>query len=538
MTVMLRCLLIVATASLLPVASVEAQVRIAPESVDPLQSLLAKGQQLEDEQRWSEALTHYEDALHRHPNDWRLQARADVAKIQHSLSRRYNDDSYRTALTSVTLRNALALYSEIMLKVDTHYVATPPWHKLVDRGTKSLDVALTRPIFSAYQMPDVTAGQIAQFRRELYQVTAERPLESRFDARNVVEQVARLADVRLGLSPAAVVFEYICGATGGLDHYSTFLTANQLRDIYAQIDGDFVGLGIELKAEDGMLRIERVIPASPAERAGMRPGERIAAVNGQMTTALSTDQAAALLQGPDGSLADVTLLAPDGTTRRIRVRRAHVDVPSIEGVRIVDSGYGIGYIRLSSFQKNTNRDLDAALWKLHRLGMRSLILDLRGNPGGLLSASVAVADKFLTQGNIVSTRGRNPQEAFRYDAHRAGTWRVPLVVLIDGDSASASEIFAAAMRHYHRGTVVGCRSYGKGSVQGIFPLSAAGAGIRLTTAKFYSPAGHPISNVGVDADIVIQQVARVAADGSRLAADSDAVLNAAISAARRQVASR
>ena len=206
----------------------------------------------------------------------------------------------------------------------------------------------------------------------------------------------------------------------------------------------------------------------------------------------------------------------------------------------IDGAYGIGYIRLASFQKNTNKDLDAALWNLHRLGMRSLILDLRGNPGGLLTAAVAVADKFLTQGNIVSTRGRNPQEAFRYDAHRAGTWRVPQVVLIDGDSASASEILAAAIRHYRRGTVVGCRSYVKGSVQGIFPLSTAGTGIRLTTAKFYSPAGQPISHVGVDADIVVQQAARVTTDGSQALpkARSDAALNAAVSAARRQVAAR
>ena len=133
--------------------------------------------------------------------------------------------------------------------------------------------------------------------------------------------------------------------------------------------------------------------------------------------------------------------------------------------------------------------------------MRSLVLDLRGNPGGLLTASVEVADKFIADGAIVSTRGRSEQENFNYRAHRPGTWRVPLVVLIDGDSASASEIFAGAINDSHRGTIVGSRSYGKGSVQGIFPLGYAGAGARLTTAKFYSPMGHPISNVGVTPDI-------------------------------------
>jgi carboxyl-terminal processing protease len=144
------------------------------------------------------------------------------------------------------------------------------------------------------------------------------------------------------------------------------------------------------------------------------------------------------------------------------------------------------------------------LWDLHKQGMRSLILDLRGNPGGLLTASVEVADKFIADGGIVSTKGRSEPENFSYRAHRPGTWRVPLVVLIDGDSASASEIFAGAIKDSGRGKIVGTRSYGKGSVQGIFPLGKTGAGARLTTAKFYSPLGHVISNVGVTPDIDVR----------------------------------
>jgi carboxyl-terminal processing protease len=161
----------------------------------------------------------------------------------------------------------------------------------------------------------------------------------------------------------------------------------------------------------------------------------------------------------------------------------------------------VAYVRIPAFQKTTARDLETALWDLHAKGMRSLVLDLRGNPGGLLTSSVEVADKFIADGPIVSTRGRSEQENFNYRAHRPGTWRVPLVVLIDGDSASASEIFAAAIKDSRRGTVIGTRSYGKGSVQGIFPLGYAGAGARITTAKFYSPLGNPIANVGVTPDI-------------------------------------
>ena len=171
--------------------------------------------------------------------------------------------------------------------------------------------------------------------------------------------------------------------------------------------------------------------------------------------------------------------------------------------------------------------------------MRSLVIDLRGNPGGLLTAAVEVADKFLEGGSIVSTRGRSPQEDFNYTAHQSGTWRVPLTVLIDYDSASASEIFAAAIRDHHRGTIVGVRSYGKGSVQGIFPLGFASAGVRLTTAKFYSPSLKAISNVGVEPDIVVREAAKPVGNGATEVSDQkDPILSAGVDAARRQLASR
>ena len=236
----------------------------------------------------------------------------------------------------------------------------------------------------------------------------------------------------------------------------------------------------------------------------------------------------------------VLVLNKAGQPRRLAVRREHVEVPSIDDVKIIDREAGVGYLKLTCFQKTTSRDLDAALWKLHREGMKSLIMDLRGNPGGLLTASVEVADKFVDEGVIVSTRGRSPMEDYNYTAHKAGTWRVPLVVLIDGDSASASEIFAGAIRDHRRGNIVGQRSYGKGSVQGIFPLSIGGSGVRLTTAKFYSPQGHPINMVGVQPDIVVQRTAKMSDAETAEVAErlGDTVLNAGLQAARRQTASR
>ncbi|MGE3781052.1 MAG: S41 family peptidase, partial [Pirellulaceae bacterium] len=309
--------------------------------------------------------------------------------------------------------------------------------------------------------------------------------------------------------------------------------------VMSQIEGNFVGLGIELKSEPQALLIVNVITGGPADRAGLKGGDRIVQVAGQSTSEVSADVAADMLKGPEGTTVDLVVVSPQGTARSMRLRRQVVEVPSVEKVAIIEPQYGVGYMKVTSFQKTTSRDVDAALWKLHREGMRSLIVDVRGNPGGLLTSAVEIADKFLTEGTIVATRGRASGEDFDYKANLVGTWRVPLIVLIDGNSASASEIFAAAIRDAQRGTIVGERSFGKGSVQGIFPLSVGKAGLRITTAKFYSPALQPISGQGVQPHISVHTTARpVLADGSVPAGDEDAWIRVALQVARRQLAQR
>jgi len=399
-------------------------------------------------------------------------------------------------------------------------------------------VALSEPVFVERNVPAHARAASTTFCRRLRGMLAPRVIQTRDDARNAVADAASLARRRLEVFPTAVVLEYMCGATNALDPYSTFLTPDQLTEVYAQIEGNFVGLGIELKTQDGALLIVRVIPGSPAEQHGIRAGDRIVSVDGRATSDLSTNQAANLLQGPDGSTVELTVVTGEEPPRRLHVRRRRVDVPSIDEVRILDRHYGIGYFRLVCFQKTTRRDLEAALWKLHREGMKSLIVDLRGNPGGLLVTAVEVADTFLQRGIIVSTRGRSAQEDFTYSAHNGNTWGVPLVVLIDRDSASAAEIFAGAIGEHGRGTIVGQRSYGKGSVQGIFPLSLTDAGLRLTTARFYSPTGRPYSRAGVEPDVVVRLAAKPVAASAAAPPAEDAMLAAGLEVARRQLQPR
>lgn len=470
--------------------------------------LLRRGHQLELERRWGDALSHYEEGLRRHPNETSLQQRFDYARLHYDLQRRYNDRSFSEAVLRLPLQRALDLYAQVLLKIDAHYVEAPKWKDLVDRGSENIDVALSEQAFVERNVAETARPAIGAFRRELQSAMSAQAVGARGDARDAVALAAQMAQQRLGISPTAVVLEYLCGATSALDPYSAYLTPDQLNEVYAQIEGNFVGLGVELKVQEGRLVIVRVISGSPAAEAGVRAGDQILSVDGRPTKSLSTDQAAALLQGAEGTTVTLSLAAAGQPPRQLTIRRRRVDVPSVDQASIIDSDRGIGYFKLTCFQKTTARDLDTTLWKLHREGMKSLVIDVRGNPGGLLVSAVEVVDRFVDRGVIVSTRGRNAQEDFTYSAHEQGKWRMPLVVIIDQDSASAAEIFAGAIRDHHRGTIVGVRSFGKGSVQGIFPLEETNAGVRLTTAKFYSPSGYPYSRVGVDPDIVVRMAAR------------------------------
>lgn len=502
-------------------------------NTEAVRQAVAEGQRLEQSNNWADALTHYERAVKRLPGHPELEQRLRISRTRFNLSRRYGDQSYVQRLTTLTPRKALDVYNEILAKIQLHYVVSPSWDALVDSGMDGAVVALRAKEFRRQHVRQANDVEIESAIRAMREELGPRRERSRLDAEISASIAADLLKRKLGVSESAVILEFACNAANHLDDYSAFLTPDQYEDVMSQIEGNFVGLGIELKADKGALLIVNVIRGGPADRGGIRTGDRIVQVDRQVTRTLSTDAAADLLRGVDGSQVDLMVLRPGrDDPDRVRLLRRRVEVPSIEDVRIVDKQHGVGYLRLTSFQKTTTEELDNALWDLHNQGMRSLVVDVRGNPGGLLPASVQVADRFVSKGVIVSTRGRSSGEDLDYRAHAVGTWRVPLIVLIDADSASASEIFAGAIRDHRRGVVIGQRSYGKGSVQGIFPLLGSQAGIRLTTAKFYSPNGRPISKNGVQPDVAVQVAARPTADG---AIPADHVLDHAVEYARTRL---
>jgi carboxyl-terminal processing protease len=542
----LLCSLWVLTVVAIAPASAQSSAPLAVESSAArvrVEELLREGRKFESGDQWGDALAHYEEALRDFPDDGTLRERHDQARIQFDIARRYHDESFRRAVSTLSRSDALSVYNDVLLKIESHHVHSPNYAQLVDHGRSTFDAALAKSAFVELNLRGVDRTLVDAFRDDVRRTVAARQSRNRFETREVVAEIADLGARQLGIPASATILEFTCGAAASLDHYSTYLTADQLRDVFSQIEGNFVGLGIEIKSVDDALLLVHVIPGSPAATAGLRTGERIVSVDGRSTKGVTTDGAANLLQGEEGSVCLLTIASADGEERDVRVRRAHVDVPSIENAKVLDPKSGVAYLKLACFQKTTARDLDTALWQLHNAGMKSLIVDLRGNPGGLLTAAVEIADRFVASGTIVATRGRSPQEDFNYTAHRVGTWQVPLVVLIDGDSASASEIFAAAIQDNRRGTIVGRRSYGKGSVQGIFPLNLSGlgesGGVRLTTAKFYGPSGRPISGAGVTPEVVVQRTAKPVAETGHIAAESeDADIQAGIQVARRQVASR
>ncbi|WP_370287447.1 S41 family peptidase [Roseomonas sp. HF4] len=296
----------------------------------------------------------------------------------------------------------------------------------------------------------------------------------------------------------------IQGMLTGLDPHSSYMNPRMYRDMQVQTRGEFGGLGIEVTQEGGYIKVISPIDETPAARAGVRPGDLITHLNGNSVQGLSLQEAVEQMRGERGTAIRITIRR-EGAERPIELSITR-DVIRPQVVRFRVEGGDIGYIRLTSFNEQTEAGLRRAMQQIRSqagTNLRGLILDLRNNPGGLLDQSVQVSDDFLDQGEIVSTRARRQEDAQRWNA-RAGdiAQGLPMVVLINGGSASASEIVAGALQDHRRAIVMGVKSFGKGSVQTVMPIPGNGA-IRLTTARYYTPSGRSIQATGIEPDIEV-----------------------------------
>ncbi|WP_207477893.1 S41 family peptidase [Arenibaculum pallidiluteum] len=294
------------------------------------------------------------------------------------------------------------------------------------------------------------------------------------------------------------------GMLSALDPHSSYMSPKNFQDMQVQTRGEFGGLGIEVSMENGLVKVVSPIDDTPAFRAGLKPGDFITHLNGEAVLGMQLSDAVEKMRGPVGS--DIKLTIRRGDTAEpfdVTLRR---DVVRIQSVRSRAEG-DVGYIRITTFNEQTQQGLDRAVQRLNEeIGGKLIgyVLDLRNNPGGLLDQAVSVSDSFLDKGEIVSTRGRNPDDGQRYNAKGGDLAKgKPVVVLVNGGSASASEIVAGALQDHKRAIILGTQSFGKGSVQTIIPLRNRGA-MRLTTARYYTPSGRSIQQLGITPDIEVQ----------------------------------
>ncbi len=306
----------------------------------------------------------------------------------------------------------------------------------------------------------------------------------------------------------------IQGLLQGLDPHSSYLEKDAFDDLQVNTKGEFGGLGIEVEMEDGFVKVVAPIDDTPAAKAGILPRDLIVKIDEKPVKGMTLQDAVELMRGKPGTSIELTIVR-EGETGPLNVEiiRAAIKVAS---VRTRNLGDGFGYIRISQFQVNTGDDLRDALKKLNKENdpLKGLVLDLRNNPGGVLNAAVEVSDAFLTDGLIVYTNGRLPNSELRYNATEDNpSDGLPTVVLINGGSASASEIVAGALQDNKRAIILGTQSFGKGSVQTVLPLNNDRA-LKLTTALYYTPSGRSIQAEGVVPDLVVEN-AKVSVLGSR-----------------------
>ncbi len=303
-----------------------------------------------------------------------------------------------------------------------------------------------------------------------------------------------------------LIYGAIKGMIQSLDPHSSFMTKEEYKELMTETKGSFSGIGVEITIKDKILTVVSPIEGTPADKAGMKAGDRIIKVEGESTQDMGLIEAVKRIRGPEGSKVNLTIVR-EGMDKPLELSITRGVIP-LKSVRHYVLSPGIGYVRISNFQSNTSNDLSSALEILDKDDMlKGLIIDLRNNPGGLLSQAIEVSEQFLDSGVIVSTKGRESSHNIKATAHKnKKDSEYPIIVLVNGGSASAAEIVAGALQDNKKAIILGTRTFGKGSVQSILPLSD-GSGLRLTTARYYTPSGKSIQSSGITPDIEIPFVA-------------------------------
>lgn len=494
------------------------------------EELIKQAVQCEKQRDWREACCLYHEVLHRgrRPDDARLHQAYQRCLRRYRIAQRHQDELYRTALEHLTPAQALDLYANVLETIGRVYTDR---HKsnpstLFGQGLEELLLALEEPIFTREYFSSVTQEKRDALREKLAD-WRKRKIASRAEAREQVAAIGRtVRQTCSGAQPTlltVITLEFLSGACNALDEYTFFLTPGHYRDVQGALHGRLVSIGVDLEVIEDELVIRRVYPRSPAEKADLKPHDRIVRIDGQSTRELTVEKAAELLRGKAGSVVKLEIVpsvSMDSEAKWVEVKRAAVIVPSVEYELTGESfvvelddrmkvDFPIGKLTINYFQESTLQEVKDALATLQALGMRVLILDLRRNPGGLFKSAIEVAEQFLPEGVIVVSQTQVPFK----DRKLSGTIRadhpdallMPMVVLIDGETASSAEVLAGALKDNGRAKLVGQPTFGKGTLQCVIPLDKPfyeqmPAGIRITVAKLLSPHWQPYSGRGIEPD--------------------------------------
>jgi len=306
------------------------------------------------------------------------------------------------------------------------------------------------------------------------------------------------------IKPKDMVYGALRGALSSLDPHSQFMDPDTYDELKVDTEGRFGGLGVEISIKDGLITVITPLEDTPAWKAGIKPGDKIIKINSELTRGMDLTAAMKKLRGKPGEMVNLTVMrGPDKELLEFKIIRAAIKINDIKTAEILEGG--IGYIKVVEFRETTSKDFDNVFEKISKTGIKSLILDLRNNPGGLLESALDVTGKFLPKGKlIVFTKGRKENQNLIFNSNSEHpVLGLPLAILINEGSASGSEIVAAALQEYKRATILGVKSFGKGSVQTVIPLSD-GSALRLTTSKYFTPSGKEIHGKGVIPDIIVE----------------------------------
>lgn len=488
-------------------------------------------QQAEEHERvrdWEKACEAYETLIRLGHNSPELRSRWRKALRHYQQVRRHRDDlTYRTDILTLQLPHALRLYDAVVFNLlegslgkDKLAVA-----RVFRKGLEEFANALDDPVFCRIHLDTRRQQDTRKFRADLQQwVRWQASIVSREQAVEAVRRAAMQALTALKLSPTVTVMEFACGACHAVDDYTAYLTPSQFSELADLLKGEYIGVGLQVSAANGRVLIVDIQEGSSAAdpkqvNPPLQRGDLVLSIDKRPTATLGAETVVKMLEGEPGTTVELIVSGPNGMAQRplVLIRRP-ILLRSVFYPDAFQSG-AVAYLQLTCFQDTTLHELDVALVELEKRGMKALLLDLRGNCGGLFEVAVEVARRFLAHGVIASTEHQEPGRSMTYHAQNPSALTIPLVVLVDGETASAAEVLAGALKENGRARLVGQTTFGKGCLQEPRPLPAYGmlkvpprqsgkstGGLRVTVARFFSPAGHPYSGRGVAPHVRVERL--------------------------------